>query len=322
MELPSENGLCNGACKRKASHSEFKVLLRWSAEQESSAPLAMDLGSCTAVGHTAYFKPEVHNTVHAYNASTSLWTMLPTLSVEGFTLVVARELLTAIGGYGADEVETNTLLSLTSKEGGASEWTQHFPPMPSSRCFPAAVSSGALLLVAGGLAGDDEPVDTVELLELETQRWLTAAPLPLPLCSASAVACGDRLYVVGGFDGNDSRQTVFTCSLRQLHESAKPLGGGAKASCVWERVADSPVTHSTAVEVGGQLVVFGGKLASGEATGEVFAYDTDADAWSVVSQMAAPRSQCLVAALEGGSVMVVGGWREYKLTDTVDFATF
>ncbi len=53
---------------------------------------------------------------------------------------------------------------------------------------------------AGLGSGDNEYLDSVEVLELSSNQWCRAAPLPLPATFMSTALCTstNQLYLLGG----------------------------------------------------------------------------------------------------------------------------
>lgn len=56
----------------------------------------------------------------------------------------------------------------------------------------------------GGCSESGMPLDSVEVLDLESQNWCQLPPLPTARAGASAVALGDQLVVMGGMDAQQS----------------------------------------------------------------------------------------------------------------------
>ena len=120
----------------------------------------------------------------------------------------------------------------------------------------AAVSTTQHLIVAGGKSGKCMP-NTVELMDVQTLVWSTAASLPHPYSRVSASICGDHLYMLGGKDedGHLKFNAVLTCSLTKLIQSCSET----PSDLVWHRLSDIPVSRSTCVAVNGELLVVGGR---------------------------------------------------------------
>ena len=308
-----------------AAASGGSIKLRW--RDGGRAPHQM-YGEAAAVnGSVAYFLPG-QSTVLAYDSARNNWSELPKCPNSSFSLAVVNNLLTAIGGKTAKGEFTSSLLSLTDKE-----WTKQFPPMPTKRWLTAVVCGGRSVVVAGGV-GDrkgHKKLITVEVMDTETLQWSTASSLPHPLYQATATLCGDQVYMLGGFLRGMSN-SVFTCSLAALLQSCQSksgsLGARTKISSlasgpkVWHQLADTPVTHSTCASLHGRLLAVGGKDSDDKRTTAITAYNTTTNSWEIVSHMATPRSQCLVAVFPHNELVVVGGFiAPHITTDSVEIAT-
>ena len=253
--------------------------------------------------------------------------------MKSSTITVIHGLPTTIGGYG-DLKNTNKLFSLTG-EGSDRRWTERFPPMPTKRYAVSALCTGIALIVAGGFGrGDkDQNLKTVEVLNTEIQQWHTAPDLPQPLAQSSLILCGDLVYLLGGVNKDDAAtNSVYSCSLSSLLLStgSKSLGGrlvstltrSSKGS-TWNRVADLPVTFSTAVTLHGRLLAIGGwDSTEDKPSTAVHMYQPTTNSWELISHMTTPRVACLAAVLPDNQLMVVGGWTTGgKKCNSVEFGT-
>ena len=273
---------------------------------KATTPCMMFRGSAAVQGDVAYFRSYRSRQVQLYNSATEEWSTLPECPTECFTLAVVNGLVTAVGGRQPDGDPTNTLLSLVEKK-----WEERFPRMLSKRRNPAVVCSGNALVAAGGTGDGNTELATVEILKIDAfhSHWSTACSLPHPLTEASATVCGDSVYLVGGRDQhNMPTKSVVSCSLSALLQS-RTMGvvtSQAENHQIWRTIADLPVFRSTCITLNGQLLTVGGENLSGTSD-VVYGYDQVTDSWKVVSHMAVPRSDCLVAILPGNQLNVVGG---------------
>ena len=227
---------------------------------------SMCRGAAVVDGNMAYFMNWDGQT-YSYDSSTQKkWTSFPRCPHTGVSLAVIRGLLTAIGGEKGDVTSypdyarrwrgykaiTDQLVSIKQDK----HWIEYYPPMPTDRSDTAAVTTKQHLIVAGG-GERDHLLDTVEIMNIETLVWSTAARLPHTYSNASAAICGDHLYMLGGCqDQDDHSKSVLTCSLTKLLQSCS--GGSSDSVQVWHRTANVPVYHSTCVAVNGELVAVGG----------------------------------------------------------------
>ena len=306
----------------EASGAAGNIKLRW--RDGKRAPCRMWRNVAAVNGGVAYFSPGEHE-VFAYNSADSKWSELPKCPNRKFSLAVINNFLTAIGGKKPNFEVTNSLLSLTDNK-----WTERFPAMPTKRWWTSAVCGGKSLIVAEGIAGRDEYLSTVEVLDTESLQWSTASSLPHPLCGELAAICGDQVYMLGGYDQSKKyTKSLFTCSLAALLQSCKPQSLGAQMNTlplanrpnVWHQLADTPVTLSSWVALHGKLLAVGGCDSDDKKTTAIHMYNTITNSWEVISHMTIPRSECLVAVLPHNELMVVGGWTPDGKTDTVEIAT-
>ena len=188
--------------------------------------------------------------------------------------------------------------------------------MPTKRSHTAVVSTKEHVIVVGGESGSN-PLDTVEVMDIETLVWSTAVSLPHPYLWASVTICEDHLYILGGFDRSDRSKSVLTCSLTKLLQSCSE----ASSDPVWYRIADDPVTDSTCAAVNGELVAIGGMDTGDKTTAAVHKYNPT-NSWDVISNMPTARYRCLVVVLPTNEMMVVGGKTSYfNFTDNVVIAS-
>ena len=299
-------------------------------EEGKKAPEKMRRGAAVVDGNTVYINQGGSNKVYSCQISSEdqQWSTLPDSHYYYFSLAVIDSLLTSIGGlstmYGGRR--TNTLLSLTG-EGWMRQWSEVFPPMPTTRNSHASVTTEQALVVAGGYDGSKR-LDTVEVMNIPTKQWSTARHMPHPFDQISATICGDQLYFGGGYDeGFKPYQSVLTCSLPDL---LRPQSLGAKLRTlslankpgVWQHIKDLPVTRSTLTTLGGHLVAIGGADDSNNPTADVCRYDPQTDSWHVIMKMKNKRSHSLVAVLPEDRLIIVGGWdTPYHITDSVEIGS-
>ena len=279
-------------------------------------------GAAAVEGYTAYFR--CVKDIYAYNSDQKKWSILPQCPHSECALAIVKGLLTAIGGDLSSK-PTNTLVSLCG-DGSQKKWSEHFPPMPTKRYHTTAVCSGRYLIVAGGRAGKAAVLSTVEVMDAETHQWFKASSLPLPIYQASMTICGENLYMLGGYSQSPTK-SVFTCSLRSLLQSNTPCPklnnslSSTETTSVWKNVADTPLYFSTCTSLCGELLAIGGEDEDHNQTTAVHKYDTVKNSWRVISHMATPRSQSLVAVLPQNKLMVVGGWTFFDNTKGSEIAS-
>ena len=254
-------------------------------------------------GNVAYFMGNNGETC-SYNSTTKRWSKLPRCLCAWSSLAVIRGILTAIGGCKnmLHPDPENKLLSIVNDKD--KKWVEHFPPMPAKRYNIAAVTTKQHLIVAGGSSGPFIHLNTVEVMDIQTLVWSTAAslPYPYPRARASATMYGDHLYMLGEHDKGWRTQSVLTCSLTKLLQSCSET-----SDPVWCRITDVPEYNSTCAAVNGELVAVGGVNKGYNSIAAVHKYNPTTNSWYLINNMPTARYDCLVAFLPTNEMIVVGG---------------
>ena len=309
--------------------------LRW--REAKKAPCKMDRGPNAIVdGDMVYLRVAGCRNIYAYKSTDETWDKLPECETQYCSLAVVNNLLTTIGGRDSGDKVTNQLFSLTG-EGRSKTWREVFQSMPTKRSSSVAVCTGQALIVAGGFINQDrKTLRTVEVMDIDTKEWSSAADLPEPLYRASITICQDRIYIIGGWSGGAATKSVYTCTLTDLFLSCRSRSLGERLaqslsltsparSTVWDKVADLPVTQSTCVTLHGRLLAIGGADSrNGTPTSDVRIYHPTSNTWEVISKMKISRWYCFAAVLPSNKLMVVGGRTTSSVsseTDSVEIAT-
>ena len=281
-----------------------QLKLTW--ETRRNAPCGMVRGATVGHGSLAYFSSFVNHDVFGYNPEKDDWSKLPECPQNDFGLAVIKNILTAVGGWLGDWPSELCTNHLSSFSGG--KWVTVFPPMPTKRCLPAVISAQNYLIAVGGW-GVGGFLSTVEVMDVNTLEWYTAASLPEPVCYMSATVCGGRLYLLGGWDKyGRATHAVFTCTLdsliRSCHPPSKTPPHTSEAS-VWQCVADVPVVLCTCITLNEKVMAVGGMDSHNSPT-PVHMYNPESDLWLLLGNMTTARYDCLVVGLKD-CIIAVGG---------------
>jgi serine/threonine protein kinase len=305
---------------KKQSSSRPTIKLTW--REGEKAPCKMCYSYCSAVDSNMLYVKVGTELVYAFTISTSTWSQLSDcIYVYDCPLVIISNLLTLIGGDTSEDRLTintsNRLLSLTG-EGSARRWTEEFPRMPSKRYGSTALCTGTALIVVGGMAKDSSPLKTVEIMNIMTKQWSTAADLLRPVTYAPVAVCGDHLYIMG-------ESIMYTCSVISLIQSCKSFLASLRKgdTGVWNTVTAPPVNSTTFVSIHDRLLTICGKSSDRKPTTAIHMYNPTSDSWEVINHMGTPRWWCIAAVLPNNQLMVVGGCTNEgnTITDSVEFAS-
>jgi hypothetical protein len=130
----------------------------------------------------------------------------------------------------------------------------------------AGPTDGGRIIVAGGYDASFDPLDDVQILDVDTATWTACAPLPIPLAEVNGCWHGGLFYVFGGWAGSSylARGYVYDPDL----DSWATLTVGFPTAN-----AGAPAVVSR----GGLIYVLGGWGTS--TTQKVWRYDPDDDTW-------------------------------------------
>ena len=243
--------------------------------------------------------------VHSYSTTTGQWSRYqPKCPHLFFGMTVALGLITAVGGQ-QGKTATAKLLSLLDKgdgEGGV-DWRELFPPMPMARLTPTTTTlhQGTCeerVLVMGGVAGAGQPLDSAEVLHIQSRQWSSVASLPHPADMLSCTVASNQLYLMGG----SNNRHVYTCSLQQLLTT-----NSARATGVWHQLPDTPTQSPSGIVIDNQLLAVGGFDERGVDSAAIFHFQADSNSWRVVSSMKRACNKPLLSNLPRGTLMVMGG---------------
>ena len=283
-----------------------QLKLTW--ETRRNAPCGMKRGAAVAHGSVCYFSSGGSQDVYEYDSEKDDWSKLPECPQSDFGLAVINNLLTAVGGVSSEVFSgvTNRLVSFNG-----SKWVSVFPPMPTERKCLTVISAQNYLIAAGGVGVGWRVLSTVEVMNIATREWYTAASLPKAVQHMSATVCGGHLYLLGGRDkSTNSTRAVFTCTLDSLLHLCHPPSQTpphTNEAGVWQRIANVPMVLSTCTTLNGRVLAVGGEDSHVTPTADVYMYNADSDSWPLVGHMSTARSRCLVVGLRD-CIIAVGGY--------------
>jgi PQQ-like domain len=164
--------------------------------------------------------------------------------------------------------------------------------LPRPQSDVAVATIGATAYVVGGFDGV-APLDTIVAWRPGGHSHVVAR-LPFAVRYAAVAAVGGRLIIAGGTGADGVSDAIW---------SYDP----ANRAVVQVGALPEPLTHSSAVTVGGRIYLLGGRRsASGQQTARIIEIDPATGLASVVGALPAPLSDAAVA-VAGGQIIVAGG---------------
>ena len=236
------------------------------------------------------------NAVMVYHIRSDSWNIHSWPPTRDAALTTYHSQLVLIGGQ---EIGTGRV---TNKVWGwqEGEWRPSLPPMTVARRRASAVSSGNLIIVAGGHTSPHSlPLSSTDAVELFNSRsWMMAQPLPVACWGMKIVLLNGELYLNGGV--GLSRE-VFRATVQSIVDSTE----NDSQSQVWTRLPLSPHLIHSVAGYNNKILVFEGGL--GLSRTPIRAYFSPTQSWVHVEDAPAPISilDSCTLTLPTGDLMVV-----------------
>jgi hypothetical protein len=225
--------------------------------------------------------------------------------------------------------------------------TIHLGTMPQPFHDGAAAIVGSVLFVFGG--GEATGSDVVQTFDLATRRSRVAGHLPLALSDLAAATVDGTVYLFGGFDDVRPQAGIFATTNGVRFDLVARLPRGLRYPAVAAQGSDlvvvggvspggpvstvyrfdpamrkvsllghlrHPLGHATAVALGPNVYVFGGRDPAGAPLATSFAILPSGKIRSLAG-LAAPLSDA-AGADDGREAWLVGGWRGQAVTQVLE----
>ena len=208
-----------------------------------------------------------------------------------YALTTYDSCLLLVGGkeYPSNQI-TNKVYTMID-----SEFQEVLPPLKEKRRSPSAVSSGSVLVVAGGLDGSvTRSLSSVEVYN--NGQWTYRQSLPSRCYHMKSVLYGDKWILIGG-EGQGTK--VYCVSLQSL------VSGTEQSP--WETLPDAPFDYSAAALFGSRILSIGGVNYT-NVTSSMHAYSPDTQSWIHEGGLNQPLYKACAIVLPTGELMVIGGY--------------
>lgn len=162
-------------------------------------------------------------TVGVFDVNSGTLSTLPTASNLssarfGLAAVAANGKIYAVGGYDSSNVAVKKFDVFDPATG---TWTA-LPDLPTARGDVRAIAIGDEIFVTGGMASG-QLQDLVEVYNLSTNSWRTAAPMGLARRAHGLAAVGNKFYAFGGREAIDNATTAGSVfAANEEYDSALP----------------------------------------------------------------------------------------------------
>ena len=312
--------------------AQLGLPLKLSWKRSSDLPFAM----CSSTIHPVTLKGKVYmvgcrigvpeGTVVVYDTYNREWNLLPKRhdQVKMFGMDVVNKQLTLVGGF--DQLNHKVTNKLAVWESESEQWTFPYPPMPTARYDVAVATYKEWMAVAGG-QGDNDYLDSVEILNSTEKRWYSAAPLPMGCIPMKSAVVRDEWYLTECYNPTVRIDPVvgFAVSLPALIL----LRGNAR-STLWRNIPIPPLNDTAALATRDLLFAVGGRTRSTRIiSSAIHLYLPWKKKWIEAGRLQTERASCTCIELPSGEILVAGGSEpkcggpsRFTHTNRVDIATF
>ena len=263
--------------------------------------------------------------VQVYDVNHNVWSTLPhSPQYHSQGLAIDGKLVLIGGCEAASDGVTNLVSTWTGQE-----WQQDLPPMPTKRVQAGVTTYHTFVVVAGGLAEDEQTLlSSIDILNITTRQWWTPANLQLPqpmfdmqcaISSAHLCVASARISYDVATGASTTLRDVWQLPVTALEKVLTTRDDDTPHQ--WTEVALTPYFLSAILQDTAHIVAVGGDDDSREPTPDIFVYNPDRDLWSKVGQLGVPRACCAVVSLSRTSFIVCGGYTDIRDTDNTLFSS-
>ena len=228
-------------------------------------------------------------------------------------MISLKKQLTLVGGL---DTSTQTLkvtnqIAVWEEKGVSCQWTHPYPSMPTHRYSPAVATYNQWLVVAGGLDDGHNELAEVELLNTDSQQWLSTAPLPVKCNSVTSAVVQHDLFLLGG--------TLTTTLVVSLPDITQRSSASSTSTKIWRSLPSPPLKRAAAIAHCGALLAFGGRHGKYRSTA-IHLYQPSTNSWCKVGDLRTAQSSCACTLLPSGEFLVAGGRESNGYSSQVDVA--
>jgi hypothetical protein len=271
------------------------------------------------------FSGPVSRQVDIFDPATMAWSPGPDAprGRAGAQAVTVDGKIYVIGGY--DTASRSAIAEVDVLDVSTGLWSSA-PPLPMPRYLSAAAVLGRKIYVLGGTQTPDafspstlaQPMDRVDVFDIDAGAWIGGAPLPRAVFGASAAPANSGIYLSGGYTAVGA--TVVLSPYISAFSPQTASWNGDVGRNLRNRA------HHALIAVPGRLYAIGGISMSANnvagPTNQVEAAALPASLQSAVSgKLTASLNEApfsLTAVMIAGKVYVFGGTTVFVLSPELD----
>ena len=245
----------------------------------------------------------------AYDTRSNQWYSLPRYSARYFSMTVVNSKLVLVGGNCSGTYSRQLGVWQTNDR----HWMQPFPPMPTARSRASSTCCKHWLVVAGGYK-DYRSIDTVEVLDVNTNQWSTGPSTPTPWDEMKSVVIENTWYLMGGSCISDC--DVYSASLETI-VTMRP----SRSSRIWQKLTPLNSKFSCPLNIEGSLLAVGGLKKNNEETAAIMRYIPETSTWVTARELPQALHECTCISV-ADKIYLFGGTIKYRYLKDMYYHTY
>jgi hypothetical protein len=287
-------------------------------------PIPASSGSACIMGGKIYLFgstcPSISQslTVQVYHIEKGEWSTLPPAPQYHCKGIDINGKLTLIGGilYSTRNI-TNFVSTWEESELEVSQgrWIQEMPPMPVAKMKPGLFKHKQYVVIAGGFLDDGSIVDSVEVLNIESQQWSARPALSLP-CKVWLPlfeVINGYVYMMNGWESFTIRPVKAFRAPMDVIEAIledRPLNPLVEIQGIrtfWQPIADPPLKDAALIPGTMPVTVGGSRHGITPAEDNIWMYNSDIDRWCLISHTPQPCMFPACLPVSNDTFLILGG---------------
>ena len=166
----------------------------------------------------------------------------------------------------------------------------------------ANVVNGKIYLTGGRTGGAYSTVNVTEVYDPETDSWTTKASIPYPVVSCQSAVIDGKIYIIGGQDEFASPMNLDKTQIYDTVSNTWSLGAPLPAI-----LTQGAAAATTGIMAPRRIYVMGGEGGFVEPLNQNYAYDPQADVWSIGAPLPTARYGPAIAVVDDLIYLIGGG---------------
>ena len=273
---------------------------------------SVDLQTCMPVkGSGEQCKANASSCVFKFNLFRCTWNVLPLPEHKSAVPHIVCDKLVLFGGL---DLSTNAVTNQVSTYDTKTDtWTKYYPDLREKRRFPAVISWGDYVIVAGGRKRDDI-LNDIEVLNTMEGYWIKLNNfLPRKMFSMSATILNGIVYLVrtlGSYLPVISKE-VYSMPIKDVIRQSQN-NQPSTLNSHWSSLPEVPYINATIVPDVYPPMIVGGSDPQGNTVEDILYYDLESESWKKFSALFKKLANVAITTISSHAIVVLGGCTDSK----------